>query len=78
MSPIVLVAVNATEVRREVRTATQAIAGFNGRYPEIHHVDTTRRFVRVIDRREGVAIGDVWNPISGAGSSRTGSVEIRE
>lgn len=75
MGPIVLVTVDATEVRRKVRTATQAIAGFTGRYPEIHHVEITPRFVGPIVRREGVAIGDVWNPISGTGSERTESSE---
>jgi hypothetical protein len=70
---IVLVAVNPTELRREVGAAFQTDTGLTGCYLVVHHANTTPRFVGAIARLEGVAIGDVWNPISGAGSDRSDS-----
>ena len=68
MGQIVVVTVNPTESRREVSTAFETDTGLTGCYPVVHHANTTPKFVGAIARREGVAIGDVWNPISGTGS----------
>lgn len=63
VSPIVVVAVDPTEVRRDVGTATATGTGFTGVFPEVHHPRTTSRLVDPIARRERGALRDVFNPI---------------
>jgi hypothetical protein len=72
---IVVVAVNPTEPRREVRPALQADSGLVGLDPEHHHPEITPTLVGSIARRDGVAIGDVFNPISATGSEGTASAD---
>lgn len=75
VSAVVVVAVDSTEPRREVRPALQTDPGLVRLNPEVHHANTTPLFVGSNARREGVAIGDVWDPILGPGSERTDSAD---
>ena len=63
MSAVVVVTVNPTEPRRKVRPALQTDPGFVRFYPKVHHAEITPELVGSNARREGVAIGGVWNPI---------------
>ncbi|MGM0447710.1 MAG: hypothetical protein ACQERM_05580, partial [Methanobacteriota archaeon] len=72
---VVVVAVNATEPRREVRPALQTDPGLIRLGPEVHHPEITPELVGSIARREGAAIGDVLNPISVTGSEGTNSAD---
>jgi hypothetical protein len=73
VSAIVVVAVNPTEPRREVRPALQTDSGLVRLNPEVHHPEITPKLVGSIARREGVAIRDVFNPILGPASEGTDS-----
>ena len=78
MGPIVVVAVDPAEVDRDVGAALQAVTGLTGCWLEVHHPNTTPGFVGVTARRDGVAIGDVFNPISGTRSESDESAENAE
>ena len=63
VSPIVVVAVNSSKLVRDRSTALRTDARLIGVDPEIHHPRTTPTLVDPIARPDGVAIGDVFNPI---------------
>jgi hypothetical protein len=67
VSTVLVVAVNSTEPRQEVRPALPTDPGLVRLDPEVHHPEIAPTLVGSIGRREGVAIGAAFNPILGPG-----------